>query len=83
MKAIFAIVLISCVCAVAYSQFACLTRATEVAACITRLGNATPGNGTADFCRECGNSLVGYYQDCANGVGVDGVKASKLKITAN
>ena len=75
MKTILAIVVISCFFVVASSQFDCLNRASQLASCITRLGQSTD---TDAFCNECGNSLVRYYQDCANGVGVDGVKQGKI-----
>ena len=76
MRAFLAIAVISCFFVVASSQsLNCLSRASDLATCISRLGTSTD---TQAFCNECGNSLVSYYQDCANGVGVDQVKQSKF-----
>ena len=74
MRTILAIVVISCFFAVATSQLSpeCATRFADLSSCFTRLNTATQGQ-TA-FCNECGNQLVSYYQDCANGVGVDVVQ---------
>ena len=75
MRTILAIVVISCFFAVATSQFLfdCTTRLADLGSCITRLGTATQGQ--TEFCNECGNPLVSYYQDCVDGNGVDAVQA--------
>ena len=77
MRTILAIVVISCFFAVAMSQSAdCTNRASDLANCVSRLGTDAGQGQTAvtEFCNECGNQLVSYYQDCTNGVGVDGVR---------
>lgn len=72
MRTILAIVVISCFFLVASSQsFDCLNRATQLASCISQLAN---NDDVQQFCNNCGNSLVQYYQDCAGGAGVDQVK---------
>ena len=75
MRAILAIAVISCIFNMASSK-SCQDRATDLATCIARLATATDDDDA--FCRECGNSLVAYYQACANGVGVDEVKQSEF-----
>ena len=75
MRTILAIVVISCFFVVASSQFDCLNRASQLASCLNRVGQSTD---TESFCNDCGNSLIRYYNDCLNGVGVDGIKQSKV-----
>ena len=72
MRTILAIAVISCLFVVASSQFGCVTRATDVASCVSQLGSNTDVDA---FCRNCGNTLVSYYRDCTGGVGVDQVQA--------
>ena len=77
MKAILAIAVISCFFIVTHSQnLQCVTRLANLGTCITRLATATQGS--TDFCNECGNSLVSYYQDCAGGAGVEQVQTGKF-----
>ena len=85
MRTILAIVVISCFFAVATSQSDCTTRLTDLSNCITLLSTATQSQ--TEFCNECRNQLVSYYQDCANGVGVDAVQRGiitsyRIKMTA-
>ena len=76
MRTILAIVVISCFFVVASSQsLSCINRATELANCLSMVGQSTD---TTAFCNDCGNSLIRYYQDCANGAGVDAVKQGKI-----
>ena len=75
MRTILAIVVISCFFVVASSQFDCLNRASQLASCLSRVGQSTD---TESFCNDCGNSLIRYYNDCLNGAGVDGIKQGKV-----
>ena len=81
MKAVLAIAVIACFLAVASAldPFKCAQSVTELSSCIAMLGTATPDGDNDMFCKDCGNKLYAYYQDCANGVGTTGVKASKPK----
>ena len=76
MRTILAIIVISCFFVVASSQSSdCLNRFNDLSSCVSRLSSSTD---TEVFCNECANSLIRYYQDCAAGVGVDGVKQGKF-----
>ena len=73
MKTIIAVIVTtSCFLAVASAQSAanCARRATQIANCQSRLASVTDEEA---FCRECGNAVVSYFQDCTGGVGVDQV----------
>ena len=77
MKAILAIAVISCFFIVAHSQsLQCATRLANLGTCTTRLATATQNS--ADFCNECGSSLVSYFRDCTGGTRVEQVQAGKL-----
>ena len=83
MKIILTVAVVACFLAVATAQLPnlnCVTRVTEVASCVTRLGSAIAGGDNDAFCNECGNSLVSYYNDCTGGVGTSAVQQSKLKV---
>ena len=72
MRTILAIVVISCFFAVAMSQSAdCANRASDLSNCVSMLATAASQGQTAvtEFCNECGNQLVSYYQDCLGGAG--------------
>ena len=82
MRAIVAIAVIFVLFVAVHSTdfiFNCAARslAIEIAGCIARQAAGVSRNDT-DFCNDCGNSLVSYYdQDCLNGAGVVAVQASK------
>ena len=77
MKAILAITVIFCFFIVAHSQsLQCATRLANLGTCTARL--ATAIQNSTDFCNECDNSLVSYFQDCTGGTGVEQVQAGKL-----
>ena len=76
MKAVIAIAVVACFLAVASAQGVtdCANRAAELAPCASKLSA-----GGAAFCQECANSLISYYNDCANGAGVSTLQAGKPK----
>ena len=73
MKTIIAVIVTSSFLAAATAQSAadCTRRGIQIASCQSRL---TPGTDVEAVCRECGNAVVGYLQDCAGGVGVAQIK---------
>ena len=74
MKTIIAVIVTASL-AVATAQSAdCTRRATQIASCQSRLTTVTD---VKAICRECGNAIVGYLQDCAGGAGVDQIKQSE------
>ena len=74
MKVILALAVIACFLAAASAQTqSCTQRFSELQSCVTSLTN--PGS---DFCNTCRDTLISYYNDCANGVGVDAVQQCKL-----
>ena len=77
---IIAVALVFCFLVVASAQNIadCARRATRLSNCSARQRDAARTGDTTAFCRDCGNYLVGYFEDCARGVGVDAVKTSKL-----
>ena len=83
MKAFLAVSLISCLLIVAYAiDFSCVTRLREVTPCITRLPSAASGADN-NFCAECANSLVGYYQECTGRNDIDALLEGKWFVLLN
>ena len=72
MKVILAIVVIACLL-VATSAQDCTQRESDLQSCLTSYLNQDP-----DFCSNCPNRAISYFNDCAGGVGVDEVKERKL-----
>ena len=74
MKVILGLVVIACMLAAVSAQsLDCIRRTAETASCATQL--ISPGS---DFCDDCGSSLISFYKDCGNGIGVDQVEKGKL-----
>ena len=63
MKAVLAVVVISCLFVMASSQDAvqCARRAADLANCISA------GTTGATYCSDCGSQLRSYYNDCLTG----------------
>lgn len=79
MKAVLAIAVFACFLVAASARLDCATRVNSLGSCIARVAQTHGSDNVLSYCRECGNSLVSYFHDCTNGVGVDDVKASKSK----
>ena len=78
MKTIIAVTVIFYLFAIASAQNAnCVNRATEYTDCQTRI--AAAAGDVATVCSECGDTIVSYLQQCANGVGVDQFKQGQLQ----
>ena len=73
MKIVLAIAVFTCLFVMGLAQ--CASRESELYSCISILSLSDTLN---TFCRNCGNSLVGYFQDCTDGTGVDLAQRSKL-----
>ena len=82
MKIILAVAVVSCFLAVGTALFDdCTTRLVGLASCISRSAAAAVGGDNYAFCRECGNPLVSYINDCGtDGVGLaaHAIQQSKL-----
>lgn len=78
MKTVLAIAVITCLFVMGLAQNEqCASRASEVSNCIS-MSSVSSDDDVERFCDECGNKLVNYYRECADGVGVDAVQNSKL-----
>ena len=79
MKVILAIAVISCFFIVVHSQsLQCVTRLANLRTCSARLATVQAIQNSTDFCNECGNSFVSYFQDCTGGAGVEQIQAGKF-----
>ena len=58
----------------------CTTRFSDLSSYPTTL---TAGGGGGNFCDDCANQLISYYEDCTNGVGITGVWQSKLRLASS
>ena len=75
MKILLAIAVLTCLFTVGLTQSQdCQNRVTQLATCISRAGSSSNDN----FCRDCGDALLGYFTDCGTTAQVNALKQSKL-----
>ena len=79
MKPILAVAVITCLFVMGLAQTQtpqtdCSTRYSQITSCLSR--SATGDDGS--FCNECRSTLIDYYQDCANGIGIEAIQQSEL-----
>ena len=79
MKRVLAIAVITCLFVMGLAQNEqCANPPSEVSNCISMVSSVSSDDDVERFCDACGNKLVNYYRECADGVGVDAVQNSKL-----
>ena len=81
MKILLVVSVITCLFVMGLAQDVqeCANRANQLSSCLTSVAAGGGGN----FCGDCSNQLISYYEDCFNGVGVDAVRSRKLRLASS